>query len=293
MRLSYTAISSYERCPLSYRYRYLDGIEEEPSPHLSFGRSLHAALEWLYQRDVPVPPSLEELLDYLVTCWSNEGFEDEEQERSFLAHAQEVLSCFYHLNVGDFRLPVALEARFELDMGDYVLSGVIDRVDRHPDGRYEIIDYKTNRRLPELSRLREDLQLPIYQIACGEIWGITPAKLTFYYLVPNQRFSTRPLDGEGLARVRERIDLVASRIARGEFDPSPNRLCPWCSYRDICPAFPREVDEEEAYRSRYRALLQRRERLEALIGELEEEMASRGVSPAMEGEGEDDGGQPS
>ena len=283
MRLSYTAISSYERCPLSYRYRYVEGIEEEPSPHLSFGRSLHAALEWLYRRDVPVPPSLEELHAQLLGCWSSEGYEDEEQEESFLEHAREVLTCYYHANVADFRLPVALEERFEMNMGGYILSGVIDRVDRHPDGRYEIIDYKTNRRLPELSRLRKDLQLPIYQLACREVWGITPSKLTFYYLVPNQRFSTRPLDEEGLARVRERIDVVAELISRAEFEPTPNRLCDWCSYRDICPAFDRAQDAEGNLRSRHRALLKRRDRLEELISELEAEMSSLGLSLEDEG----------
>ncbi len=287
MRLSYTAISAYERCPLSYRYRYIDGIEEEPSPHLSFGRSLHAALEWLYRRDVPVPPTLDELLEYLVSCWSSEGFADQEEEEAFLEHAREVLSCFYHVNMADFRLPVALEERFELDMGDYALSGVIDRMDRHSDGRYEIIDYKTNRRLPELSRLREDLQLPIYQLACREVWGITPSKLTFYYLLPNQRFSTRPLDGEGIARVRERIDRVAALISHGHFSPTPNRLCPWCSYRDICPEFGRD-DGVEGYRSRLRALLRRRERLSELISELEAEMTSLGIAPEGD-DGERDG----
>lgn len=281
MRLSYTAISAYERCPLSYRYRYIDGIEEEPSPHLSFGRSLHAALEWLYRRDVPVPPTLDEFLEYLTCCWSSEGFEGEEQERAFLEHAREVLSCYYHVNMADFRLPVALEERFELDMGSYVLSGVIDRVDRHADGRYEIIDYKTNRRLPEIARLREDLQLPIYQLACGEVWGITPSKLTFYYLVPNQRYSTRPLDGEGIARVRERIDRVADRISQGDFSPTPNRLCPWCSYRDICPETARDVGED-GYRSRLRALVRRRERLDELISELKAEMDSLGISTLCE-----------
>ena len=287
LRLSYSAISAYERCPLSYRYRYVDGIEEEPSPHLSFGRSLHAALEWLYRRDVPVPPTLQELLDHLDSCWSSDGFEGEEQESSFLEHAREVLSCFYHVNVADFRLPVALEERFELDMDGYVLSGVIDRVDRHPDGRYEIIDYKTNRRLPELSRLRDDLQLPIYQLACGEVWGIMPSKLTFYYLVPNQRYSTRPLDVGGMARVRERIGRVAERISAGDFEPTSNRLCPWCSYRDICPEAQRGDDDRESYRARHRALLSRRERLDELILELESEMLSRGISPEPAG---DDGG---
>ncbi len=273
IRLSYTAVSAYERCPLSYRYQYVDGLELEPSPHLSFGRSLHAALQRLYSRDVPVAPTLDELLSYLDDCWDAEGFKDPEEEQAYRSHAREILRAYYRLNVGEFRLPVAVEQRFEVPMDGYLLTGVVDRVDRHPDGAYEIIDYKTNRRLPEIARLRDDLQLPIYQIASQELWGITPAKLTFYYLSMNQKFTTRPLGEESLSRVRERLRRAAEAIASGTFPPAPNRLCPWCSFRDICPASSLVSDASQALHARRQALLRRKERLDELIAELEAELA--------------------
>lgn len=272
IRLSYSAVSAYERCPLSYRYQYVDGLEVEPSPQLSFGRSLHAALQRLYARDVPVAPSLEEFLSYLEECWDREGFQDAEEELSYLRHARDVLSDYYRLNIHDFRLPVAVEQRFEIPMDGYLLTGVVDRVDRHLDGSYEIIDYKTNRRLPELARLRDDLQLPIYQMASRELWGISPSKLTFYYLLINQRYSTRPLDEEGLARVKRRLRLAAEGISHGDFPATPNRLCPWCSFRDVCPTRVSADDIKRALRARHAALLKRKERLEVLIAELEAEM---------------------
>jgi len=276
IRLSYSAVSAYERCPLSYRYQYVAGLEVEPSPHLSFGRSLHAALQWLYARDVPVAPSLDELLSHLEACWDGEGFEDPEEELSFLRHARDVLSDYYRLNVRDFRLPVAVEQRFEIPMEGYLLTGVVDRVDRHPDGSYEIIDYKTNRRLPELARLRDDLQLPIYQMASRELWGISPSKLTFYYLLINQKYSTRPLDDAGLERVRNRLRQVAEGISSGRFPANPNRLCPWCSFRDVCPTRVPADDIPQGLRARRAALLRRKERLEALIAELEAELEDLG-----------------
>jgi RecB family exonuclease len=275
-RISYTALSAYERCPLSYRFQYVDGLAPEVTPHLVFGRAVHAALQWFYDRDVPVPPSLDELLLYLEGCWSREGFSSEEESHLFLEHARAVLSCFYRHNADSFRLPVAVEHRFELDMGDIWLTGVIDRVDRHDDGRYEVLDYKTNRRLPELSKLKEDLQLPIYQIACRQVFGINPAKLTFYFVVPNQRYSTRPLDEESLERVA-RLRDVGSRIAQGEFPARPGRLCPWCDYYDICPEGKGSQDVESSFISRYRALLRRKKALERMIGELEEEMRALGL----------------
>lgn len=278
IRLSYSAVSSYERCPLSYRFQYLDKIEVEPTPYLSFGRSLHSALEWLYGRDVPVLPSLEELLQQLERCWEGDGYASPEEEASFMLRGKEVLSEFYRTNAEDFRPPVAVEHRFELDMDGYVLSGVIDRVDRHAGGGYEIIDYKTNRRLPDLGRLRQDLQLPIYQLACSETWGVSVSKLTFYYLMPNQRYTTKPYDREGLDMVKKRLDDVARLIGDGEFPARVNRLCPWCSFEDICPARTAGDGRSESYLSRHRSLLQRKRKLDKVIADLEEEMIREGIS---------------
>jgi len=278
LRLSYSAISTYEKCPLSYRYQYVDRIEVKPSPYLSFGRSLHAALEWLYGRQVPEPPPLEELHTYLDTCWDGEGFEGPEEEKIFLNHAHEVLERFYERNMPHFRLPVAVEERFEMTMNGYIISGVIDRVDRHSDGSYEIIDYKTNRRMPKLDQLREDLQLPIYQLACREVWGISASKLTFYYLITNQRYSTKPHNPESMSRILQKLDNIASRIRSGDFPATPNQLCPWCSYVDICPEKAHGERLEDRYISRYTALLRRRQGLERMIAELENEMRELGIS---------------
>ncbi|MBN2026239.1 MAG: PD-(D/E)XK nuclease family protein [Actinobacteria bacterium] len=278
LRLSYSAISAYEKCPLSYRFQYVDGLEVEPTPYLSFGRSLHAALEWFYGREIPEPPTLESLLEYLDTCWESEGYASIDEERSYLNNAREVLTHYYYTNLEGFRLPMAVEERFEIDMHDFVLSGVIDRVDCHPDGTYEILDYKTSRRLPEIGRLREDLQLPIYQLACGEVWGIIPSKLTFYYLIPNKRYTTRSLDKKALSRVKERMLRVAESISCSDFPATPNRLCPWCSFEDVCPERISAPEAGEKYMIRRRALLKRKGKLEEAIARLEEEMREEGIS---------------
>lgn len=277
LRLSYSAISAYEKCPLSYKFQYVDKLEAAPSPYLSFGRSLHSALEWLYSSKVPEPPSLEDLLMRLDACWEGDGYCDQQEEDSFRRHAREILAAYYRKNIPDYLLPVGLEERFAIEMDGYVLSGVIDRIDRHPDGTYEILDYKTNRKLPELRRLRADLQLPIYQMACRETWGISPAKLTFYYLIPNQKYSTQPWDAPALAAARERLDGIARLISKGAFPATPNRLCPWCSFKDACPERAEGDSPEAKYKARHKWLLERRNALLAAIAQLEEEMIEQGI----------------
>ncbi len=277
LKLSYSSISVYEKCPLQYKFQYVDRLPMEPTPALSFGASLHSVLEWFYSVGTPHPPKLEELLAKLDELWVSEGFDriranspgnGQDQEEKYKAHAREVLTIFYHSNASSFRLPLALEHRFSLDLGDFLLTGCIDRVDRHPDGSYEIIDYKTNRRLPTLDQLREDLQLPIYQLAASEIWGIIPAKLTFYYLLPNQKYSTGGFDATRMEMAINRIREVARRIGEGHFQPKRNPLCPWCDFAAQCPLIAEGRSELAYLADRYADLLHRRRIIEDMMSEI-------------------------
>ncbi|HVL89611.1 MAG TPA: PD-(D/E)XK nuclease family protein [Actinomycetota bacterium] len=235
-RLSYSSLSTYETCGLQYKLRYLDRLPVRPSPILSFGNSLHEALRRWYNQPVPVPPPVEELLAHLDDVWDESQFPSAAASRTYKDHGRQVLTAFHEANAPSFRIPVALEQRFEIDVEGVKVSGVIDRMDRHPDGTYEIIDYKTNRRLPPLSRVEKDLQLSIYYLAAWEVWGIRPDKLTLYFLLPGQ-----PLSGvrtpEDAAATRERILRVAEQIRGGDFAPRDNPLCNWCDFQARCPLY--------------------------------------------------------
>lgn len=235
-RLSYSALTTYETCGLQYKFRYLDRLPTRPSPILGFGNALHEALRRWYNQPVPVPPPVEELLAHLDDVWDSSSFPNEAAERSFKNHGRQVLSEFHQKNAPGFRIPVALEQRFEIDVDGVKLTGVIDRMDRHPDGSYEIIDYKTNRRLPPLAKVEQDLQLSIYYLAAWEVWGIRPDRLTLYFLLPGQPLSSTR-DPQDMVRTRERIGRAAEQIASGAFAPKESPLCNWCDFQASCPLF--------------------------------------------------------
>jgi len=245
IRLSYSSLSTYERCPLQYRFAYLDGAAPEPRPALSFGGSLHEALRLFHHQPVPVAPTLGTLLGYLDRVWDPSGYADAEEERRYHDHARSVLAGYHRANARRFVMPVALEQRFELAVGDVTLTGVIDRMDRHPDGSYEIIDYKTNRRLPPRRFVEQDLQLSIYYLAAQQVWGITPSALTMYYLLPGERITTTRSPADAAATL-DRIAAAGAAIAQGAFEPRPNRLCDWCDFRSRCPMFAPPPDRADA-----------------------------------------------
>jgi putative RecB family exonuclease len=244
MKLSYSSISTYETCPAKFRFQYEERLPTSRSPALSFGDSLHRALHRFHNRPVPIAPSLPELLEMLDDEWVGEGFRDPEEEHVYLEHGRQVLAQYHRENAGSFRIPAALEFRFHIEIEGVQLSGTIDRMDRIPGGGYEIIDYKTNRRLPPKAVVDQDLQLSLYFLAAKEVWGIEPERLTLYFLLPGQRMSTFRTSAHA-DELRRRIALVAERIEAGMFEPRQNPLCDWCDYQAMCPLYRHKYEKLE------------------------------------------------
>jgi putative RecB family exonuclease len=244
MKLSYSSISTYETCPAKFRFQYEERLPTAPSPALSFGDSLHRALHRFHNRPVPVAPSLGELHEMLEAEWVGEGFRDPDEEQVYLEHGRQVLAEYHRENADTFRIPAALEFRFHIEVEGVQLSGIIDRMDRIPGGGYEIIDYKTNRRLPPKSVVDQDLQLSLYYLAAKEIWGIEPDRLTLYFLLPGQRMTTFRTAADA-DHVRRRIAHVAERIDMGLFEPRQNPLCDWCDFQARCPLYRHKYEKLE------------------------------------------------
>lgn len=240
LRLSFTRVDTFERCPLLFRYQYVDGLPQAPAPQLSFGSSIHAVLEWLYDRKHPELPSVDEVWAALHERWDSSGYAEVEREQQVAAyqHAQEILGRF-HARVAQegFRLPAATEAWFELPFpDDVVVVGAIDRVDVTDEGVLHVVDYKTNRRARTRSQVRDSLQLAIYALATRELYGSLPASVSLDFVVPGVRVSV-PVDELPLDAVPSRLADVARRIRAGEDTAVPHRLCDWCDFRAICPAW--------------------------------------------------------
>jgi len=243
VRLSYSSVNTYETCPAKYKFQYETRLPTAPSPALSFGSSLHEALYRFHNRPVPVAPGLDELLTTLDLVWVSEGYSDASEEASYHQHGRSVLEQYHAANSGAFRIPAALEHKFRIEIEGVEFTGVIDRMDRIPGGGYEIIDYKTNRRLPTQSQVDQDLQLTVYHMAAREVWGIEAEALTLYYLLPGQRMTTTRTSEDADA-VKRRIATVAERIDAGLFEPRENGLCNWCDFQEMCPIFRHRYERE-------------------------------------------------
>ena len=115
---------------------------------------------------------------------------------------------------------------------------MVDRIDRHPDGRFEVIDYKTRFELDPSQPLpaeESDVQLRFYALGVKEALGVTPALLTVHYLAAGKRQS-KPYDPSGEEQLKRQIEAAADGIENERFSPDTS-FCPRCAYRSTCPLF--------------------------------------------------------
>lgn len=239
VRLSFSRVDTYRTCPAQFRYGYVEGLPAAPSPHLSFGSAIHAALERFYDTKPPVCPTVDELLGFLYDAWDTSGFAggSRDEQLTWYRHAQDVLRRFHAREAPRYRQPADVERWFEVPFGDdAVVVGSIDRVDAHDDGTLEVVDYKTTKRIRDRDAVRRSLQLAIYAVACEHLYGRLPAAVTLAFVVPgvDVRVPTDELDLEGARRA---VAEVAAGVRAQRFPPTPGRLCGWCDFRSVCPAW--------------------------------------------------------
>ncbi|MDA1060276.1 MAG: ATP-dependent DNA helicase [bacterium] len=234
-RLSYSQFDTFKSCPLKYNYRYLMGVPVPPAHAANFGSTIHNTLNQFYKvLKSNKPVSIEVLSELYENNWIPEGYESAEHEKVRKEKGWEVLKLYYDNNCDPWIIPSFLEKPFNLKIGDYWISGRIDRIDRLADGTFEVIDYKTGRS-KNSGNLSKDLQLSIYALACRDILNLSISKLSLYFLEENEKFSTSRSD-EFLNSLPDEISALIKEIEASEFHATPGFHCGFCDFRLICPA---------------------------------------------------------
>ena len=245
---SHSRLSSFEKCRLQYRYRYIDRIRRDVQGIEAFmGNRVHDVLEKLY-RDLQMErtPPLEELKALYHRDWERlygdriRIVKTEYTADHYRKVGERCITDFYG-TYHPFRdgVTLGLEEKVGIPLdeaGRYRLEGYVDRIVRVEPGIYEVHDYKTGNSLPSAEDLLTDRQLPLYQMGVQRKFpDAKDVRLVWHYLAFNQELrSARSPDAlEGL-RART-LDLIRRIESTQEFPPTESALCRWCEYQEICP----------------------------------------------------------
>lgn len=245
-KYSFSQFSAYSSCPLQYKFAFILKIPSLTKNQFIFGQLIHHSL---YQFLLPLVSSpqaslfdntkkpvlkKEDLLAIYRNNFSPDNWESASDREKFYKEGENNLNLFYD-NFLSASLPdiMFLEKSFTIKIGQEVVKGTIDRIDRLADGTVEIADYKTGN--PKESLKYEDKkQLLLYQIVAEELLGLKVSSLAFYYLKNGSKLAFVAKDKE-LEKIREEIIKIIKEIKSHNFVPTPDeRICKHCDFNNIC-----------------------------------------------------------
>ena len=253
--ISYSAITTYQQCPLRYRFRYVDGLPESVvSSSLIFGGAIHSALEFHFNESLigNTPPSQDLLLDVFQEAWRARSVEHE-QIRFGKAEDHSSLSSLADRILQSFRMSPAAAADetvigIEEELRGQLVPGVPDllaRVDllTTTDDALVISDFKTSR--SKWSQEQADNssdQLLLYSELARRMMPDKEVKLRFIVATKTKTPAIESFDvAVGHRRSHRTIKAVEHTwraIEAGHFYPAPSPMsCPACPYRGACRAW--------------------------------------------------------
>ncbi len=255
------------------RDRELRARYAKASPHLVLGNAVHDALQLFFDvaKTDMKDRTYERLCDLMRDAWAGRGLfkrngwkarkareeafgGDREKEASWGKKGLNILYRFFNYEGTDLSIvPLTSEQFFEMRLADGItLGGKIDRIDRLEDGSLVVVDYKTGKP-PRTSTsdalAASDLQMSAYALIVKRKFRGTVKTCRFLYLdhLGNEiDYEFEPTDElligkeAELLSVCQEIQAEFEKLERpdekdGAFEPTPNALCNWCDYQEICP----------------------------------------------------------
>ena len=165
-RMSVTAFSKYLACPFRYYLQRVLGMNK-PEPeraewnHRDFGNVIHEVLESWGRNEVlrdsadaaEISENLKEFLDGIVS--RNFG-EDRPLAVSLQVESMRLRLGWFAVEQAKIRAEgwriVEVEKDFELEIAGVIVSGQIDRIEQHDDGRVRVLDYKSSKEAKDVVR---------------------------------------------------------------------------------------------------------------------------------------------
>lgn len=250
--LSPSRAGDFKHCPQLFKFRAIDRIPEPTTVYQARGTTAHLALQRLF--DLPADERTPEILfDLFREAWSEvrldefDGlFDSVDEERAWGLESLELLANYFTVEDPTSFEPLERELDMLEDLDGMTIRGILDRMEETPDGRLVITDYKSGKAPPERFALPAFFALKIYALLIRRRTGRTPDCIQLIYLngPTVYRIDTNEAQLDAMERqLRALWTAIDRAIEDDHFPTRVGRLCDWCSFQSICPAFVGDTDE--------------------------------------------------
>ncbi|MEI8279696.1 MAG: ATP-dependent DNA helicase [Bacteroidota bacterium] len=254
LTMSYTTLSKYLRCPLTFYYEQILKVPFLKSDALAFGSAVHYALERMFKlmkEQHGVFPSKEEVISAFKSFMfiESESFTQIQYERR-LEQGNSVLSDYYDYYIDKFPTHVEIELKIPRYMLDGVpVTGKIDKIELDGDN-CKVVDYKTGdpdksatamtagpneknpnggdywRQMVFYKLLIENYQEKNWKVQMGMFDYVEKGRVSNQYKQIHV-----PIYPQDETTVLQQLKEVYGRIMNHEFDAGCGKPeCTWCNF---------------------------------------------------------------
>lgn len=271
---SYSQIEMFEQCAYKWYLTYLQGNRKHVKAEaLDLGSSVHETLEDYFNMEkIGMKVELAEMIDILDMNMDKYDIPFASEENRLMAIKQhhtmiqklfdgssklsqaiqgcEVVACEQDFQL-EVKLPFTVMFNNERYTSVYII-GSIDFIVKDENDDYIVVDYKSGKKVFDNTKLKHNLQLPIYSLVVKELFGKLP-KRTMYYFTRLDEIQDVELIAEkeedckieyyknGKIKhkqrsVKEIYNILIQTFEemyvpeRGLYKAKPTALCSWCQY---------------------------------------------------------------
>ena len=250
--VSASRLNLWCKCPLAFRFRYIDGIASPVTANLFLGKVVHAALESYYRRrqigQIPVP---EDAVNFIESAWQAMSEEELMEWDSAVEstkcrnQAADLVSAYIREYTDQPERIVAMETSLETplvnpqtgeDLG-VPLYGVIDLVLEHNDA-LTLVDFKTAASESLVTDQAHAVRLTLYSLLLqGNGHDHVETEIRQLVKTKTPKICVHRFGERSDQQTQQFIDLCREyldSLDRGVFNYRPCWSCSMCDYRHLC-----------------------------------------------------------
>jgi putative RecB family exonuclease len=252
--LSPSKVTSFRDCALAFRFNSIEHLPEEPTVWTVRGTLVHRVLEGLFWQHPKGSRSPRAAAAELDRAWAELQADPEylalaltrEDADEFRSDAESLVQNYFALEDPNEITSVGIELMLEARVGSMRLRGILDRLDRTPEGDLVVIDYKTGRAPSVAFEQSKLIGVHIYALLCQEVLGQKPVQVKLLHLKEPMVIIAEPSD-QAVRGQRLKATAIWSAIEQAchneDFRPRTSALCNYCRFQAFCPAYGGNPDE--------------------------------------------------
>lgn len=249
--VSPSRLNLWLRCPLAFKFRYIDGIRTPTTSSLFVGKAVHAGLECFYRhRQMGVELQADQVIAQMNECWASlvseedMQFESVDEEVQLKSQTRDLVGVYLKQISPDEGRPIAVETKLQVPLVDPMtgedlgipMLGVVDLVLGGNEGPI-ICDFKTSSKSNNPVEILHEVQLTSYAYLFRQMANEPEAGLEIRSLIKTKspKLECHHYAARSDAHFRRFFQLVRAYLDDldgGRFVYRPGWSCSMCDYRD-------------------------------------------------------------